>query len=180
MQSDADAISMLCGLTGLDPQQAAALLANAGGDMQLAVNDHFLAMEGGGEAATAGSQAAATAGEEGEEGDDDGSDGWADDDSWEDEQAPSGLGPTPSSAHQLPPPPSKRTKVELRQPPTLASLSPELRAQLQKVFALASPPADGANQVRTPSRAHDRVRMTACARREGAATSGLCPARTRP
>ena len=50
----AEAIANLVAITNVDPAHAADLLANAGGDLELAVNDFFL----GGEAAAAGESGA--------------------------------------------------------------------------------------------------------------------------
>ena len=41
---------MVVAVTGCTPQQAASLLAGAGGDIELAVTDFFIAQEGGGDA----------------------------------------------------------------------------------------------------------------------------------
>ena len=45
--NEAEQIATLVALTGVAPAQAVDLLQNAGGDLQLAINDYFIQMEGG-------------------------------------------------------------------------------------------------------------------------------------
>lgn len=145
-QNTADAIATLCAITGVMPPQAADLLQNAGGDVQLAINDFFLQMEGG----DGGGPANEAPGD-----DDDDDDGAMDDedddeDDFLDEEGGGdliGYGGNAAPAPQLAPPPSKRAKVEMRQAPKQASASDELKAQLQRVFALTAVPVDAADKL---------------------------------
>ena len=147
--NEAEQIATLVALTGVAPAQAVDLLQNAGGDLQLAINDYFIQMEGG------DPNAAPPPGGGGDEdamADDDGGgshdDDDEDDDDFEDD-AGGLLSPySPQGQNALtPPPPPKRPKVEMRQPPKLSTAPDELKGQLQRVFGLTSAPVDAAEKL---------------------------------
>ena len=161
-QPDADAVATLCAITGCPAQQAQVLLQGAAGNVELAVNDFFMAMEGGGgggwqaapaPAAAGGGGGAATAGgggggaagaEAGEDSTDD-----EDEEFFEDSEML--LPPTGGydAAPSAPLPKAKRAKVDVRQAPVLEppADTADLRKNLQAVFELGSLPADCADKL---------------------------------
>jgi hypothetical protein len=152
----ADQIAMLCAITNCTPQQAAQLLANAGGDMNLAVNDFWeggggdsgdgappqQGGGGGGGGAAPGPAANDDESEDDEEdhGDDDDEDYDSDDEFAEGNVLLGYDGG--NAASPLAPPPSKRAKVDMRSPPKLPAASEQVKGQLQVLFSLNAPPAD--------------------------------------
>ena len=162
--NEADTIAQLCAITGVDAPQAVMLLQNAGGDVQMAIEDFFMSMDGGGGGGGGGEGGGGGGGGDGDAMDDggghaDGDDGANEDASYDDddddegwdEDAPMGLGVyanNPSHVSSAADPPSKRAKVEMRQAPNDPNLSTEDRKLLQQVFGLSTLPGDGASQVR--------------------------------
>ena len=139
-------IATFAALTGAPPSEAAFFLQTYNNNLEMAVNEYFLAMEEGGGAAPmdAAGGPDSDEGEEGEEGDDD------DDSDGDAEMAMvsgyANQGPaTPSSS--VPPP--KRAKVEMRQAPSLDQADPPAEALtlLQQVFRLQAKPKDAADQL---------------------------------
>ena len=154
----AEALANLVAITNLDPAQASELLANAGGNLELAVNDFFMGPAaagsgggggGGGGEGGAGGDVAGDADMGGGDGDDDDDEYDGEEDEFDDEGM--GLGAAVVGAYQQPqrsaPPPLKRAKVEMRQPPRAEALSADECKKLQQVFGLSSPVADGGDKL---------------------------------
>lgn len=132
-----EGVAIICSVTGCSTQEAQALFEHAAGDVTLAINDFFMAMNGEGDGAPAGNDDPIA--DEGSAA----SDGMASD-------IDDGFDGLPAASAPLPPPPPaapppKRAKVELRSAPIAPSASAALLKQLQTIFGLTSIPTDASN-----------------------------------